>query len=441
MKSAVLFVFLVLSLAAAQQVPEQLTQQLFQLPPTQQEGSNFVPDVVLFTSAPFYVPAGYYIDVSLKAVNTGRSSVESVMIDLGSANSTILVDGPTQRSLGSLKPGEEKTLGYSLYSSYETAPGTYYMPIKVSYLRHNRPFSYTTGVGVSVFSPQPVFSIEVLDRPLEVGIGGNITVNIKNAGSYPAYNAYATIRRAQTAQQQNPSSVDVTQLLSGTAPAGTSAVQDNSMVVGSAAVFLGDIKPGEQKSVNYTIVPDADLAPRTYAYEMQISFYPQSANQSIAFSYPFGMLFVGRPSIYLSSIEVSGSGGMVTISGDANNVGSEKVKSVILEATEDDLFAPAYSGFSYYVGTMEPDDFIPFELKVMNKEPNTEPHAYNITIRYLDSRNKEKIELFTITIPPQPTEVESNRGPSVFHLILVLLAIIIIAVVLFISVRRRKRNE
>jgi len=397
----------------------------------------FVPDVVLFASSPFYVPAGYSVNVSLTALNTGRSAVENVVVDIAQTNSSVLVDGSTQRALGSLKPGEEKEIRYVLYSSYETSPGTYYVPVKVSYLRHNRPFSYATGMGVSVFSPQPVFSIEISDKPLEVGVGGNISVKITNAGKYPAYNAYAILRREQQGSQENATASDVTQLLGGTVTPSTGGSADGAMVVGNARVFLGDIEPGEQRNVSYAIVPDADLESGTYSYELQISFYPQSANQSISFSYPFGALFIGKPSIYLSSIEISQSVGGITISGDANNVGSEKVKSVILEATENDYFAPAYSGSTYYVGTMEPDDFIPFELKVMNKEPNMEPEEYNIRIRYLDSRNNEQVELFTLTMPPQPPAVESSR--SFPYLYLLLPAIVLIVVIVFIFLRRRNR--
>ncbi|MDY6985681.1 MAG: hypothetical protein SVE93_04670 [Candidatus Thermoplasmatota archaeon] len=198
MKSAIILMLLFVSLVTAQQIPEQLPQQILQQP-AQQESSDFVPDAVLSASLPLYVPAGYSVNVSLSALNSGRSTVENVVVDMAQTNSSVFIEGSTQRALGSLKPGEEKEIKYTLYSSYETPPGTYYVPVKVSYLRHNRPFSYSTGIGVSVFSPQPVFSIDIFDKPLEMGIGGNITVKITNAGRYPAYSAYATIRRAQQA--------------------------------------------------------------------------------------------------------------------------------------------------------------------------------------------------------------------------------------------------
>jgi hypothetical protein len=440
MKSAILVILVFLSMAAAQQIPQQLTQQLIQQP-AQQTVGNFVPDVILSTTSPFYVPAGFSSNVSLKAVNNGRDPVENVVIDVGSANNSVMVDGPTQRSLGSLVSGEERETRYTLYSSYETPPGTYYIPVNVSYLRHNRPFSYTTGLGVSVLSSQPVFYIDVLDSPIEVGVGGNVTIKVKNVGDYPVHNAYAMIKRPQPAAQGNATGTNVTQLLGGSASSGTSGDTESAMVIGSATVFIGDIAPEEQESISYTIVPDADLAPGTYSYEMQISYSPQSANQSVNQSYPFGILFVGKPSVYLSSIEIARSASGVTISGDANNVGSEQVKSVILEATEDEFFAPAYSGSTYYVGTMEPDDFIPFELGVISKKPNTGTYNYNISIRYLDSRNEEHTGLFAVTMPPMPPETEPRTEPSVLLIAVLISVIAIIVIVAIVIVRRRKRNE
>ena len=431
MKPLVFFAMVILSLASAQQID--LTQQLA---PTQQQGAPFVPDIILLSDSSFSVPSGYSNNISMRAVNRGNSQVENVIIDIPQVNSSVFVEGTTQKSLGALKPNEEKTFSYAISSSYETAAGNYFLPINVSYLRHNRPFSYTTGVGVSVFSADPMFSVSVSDKPLQIGIGGEVRIEIMNIGNYTAYNAYATMRKGQT--QENGTAQNTTQLLDMSGGATNVSENANSMIAGSARIFLGDIKPGSSANVSYTIVPKGDMSPGAYTYELELSLYPKSANQSIVQRYPVGIIFEGRPRVYLSSIELSVADRNISISGDANNIGSEVVKYAVLETTENDLFVPAYSGSTYYVGTLEPDDFIPFELKAMSKASNTEPHDYDIRISYMDSRNREISELFTITIPPQPPQTEGNSEPS--YLRLVLLIVVIAGVVLLILWRRRRNG-
>jgi hypothetical protein len=431
MKLLVFFAMALLSLASAQQV--NLTQQLA---PTQQQSAPFVPDVILLSDSSFSVPGGYSNNISMRAVNRGNSQVENVVIDVPQINSSVFVEGTTQKSLGALSPGEEKTFSYVISSPYETAAGNYFLPINVSYLRHNRPFSYTTGVGVSVFSADPMFSVSVSDKPLQIGIGGEVRIEIRNIGNYTAYNTYATMRKGQT--RENQTAQNTTQLLDMSGSATNVSEDANSMIAGSARTFLGDIKPGSSANANYTIVPEGDMSPGAYSYELELSLYPKSANQTIVQRYPIGIVFEGRPRVYLSSIEVSVADRNISISGDANNIGSEIVKYAVLETTENDLFAPAYSGSTYYVGTLEPDDFIPFELKAMSKASNTEPQDYDIRISYMDSRNREISELFTVTIPPQPPQTEGSDEPS--YLRLVLLVVVIVIVVLLILWRRRRNG-
>jgi hypothetical protein len=100
MKLLVFFAMALLSLASAQQV--NLTQQLA---PTQQQSAPFVPDVILLSDSSFSVPGGYSNNISVRAVNRGNSQVENVVIDVPQINSSVFVEGTTQKSLGALSPG------------------------------------------------------------------------------------------------------------------------------------------------------------------------------------------------------------------------------------------------------------------------------------------------------------------------------------------------
>ena len=423
----------------AQQLPTQQlpTNQFTQTP--QGNVTLINPDVILFSEGNFVLLQGYSKEVFISVVNVGKDRVENIVLNVEPpANETIFVEGPTQRQIEALEPGERKDISYKIISNLETEVKPYFLPISVSYLRRNRELSYSTGIGISILSSSPLFSIEVESDPLELGIGGEVVLRVTNIGDFPAYNVYVTLKRGVTQQEQNETTNETASLIGLPTPETSSTQNVESMILGSASRYVGNLAPRENSSIIYDIVPSGDLKTGTYTYEAEISCYPSNSNEPIVYRYPIGFLFQGQPVVYLSSIEISPKGNEFVISGDANNIGSDVAKYVVVESGENEFFAPAFSGSNYYVGTLEPDDFIPFEVGVLIKKQNPEPMDHEIKISYRDAQNRELMDTFVVTIPAQHVLPEKESGDGFGWIMLIVAILLIFAFVAFTLLRRKR---
>jgi hypothetical protein len=447
MKSSHLLIIALIALISASFFPiEGMAQQLpaQQLPTnqfTQTPQSNVTlmnPDVILFSEGNFVLIQGYSKEVFISVINVGKDRVENIVLNVEPpTNETIFVEGPTQRQIEALEPGERKDISYKIISNLETEIKPYFLPISVSYLRRNREFSYSTGIGISILSSSPLFSIEVESDPLELGIGGEVILDVTNIGDFPAHNVYVTLKRGVTQQEQNETSNE-TAMMGLSIPETSSTQNVESMILGSASRYVGNLTPREKSSIVYDIVPGGDLKTGTYTYEAEISCYPSNSNKPIVYRYPIGFLFQGQPVVYLSSIEILNKGEEFVISGDANNIGSDVAKYVVIKSGENEFFAPAFSGSSYYVGTLEPDDFIPFEVGVLIKKQNPEPMDHEIKISYRDAQNRELMDTFVVTIPAQHILPEKKSGDRFGWIVLIVAILLIFAFVAFTLLRRKR---
>lgn len=84
--------------------------------------------------------------------------------------------------------------------------------------------------------------------------------------------------------------------------------------------------------------------------------------------------------IDLSSVEAERRGEVVTIQGDAPNVGSTDAESVMLSVPETDRVSPVAPRGEYFIGTVEASEFATFELTT---EVGTDVSAVPVEISYL----------------------------------------------------------
>ena len=111
---------------------------------------------------------------------------------------------------------------------------------------------------------------------------------------------------------------------------------------------------------------------------------------------------------------------------------------MVVESGENEFFAPAFSGSSYYVGALEPDDFIPFEVRVLIKKQNPEPMDHEIKISYRDAQNRELMDTFVVTIPAQHVLPEKESGDGFKWIVLIVAILLIFAFVAFTLLRRKR---
>ncbi len=123
-----------------------------------------------------------------------------------------------------------------------------------------------------------------------------------------------------------------------------------------SAVFVGTLKPDEERQVTFGITPEKATV---LVLDVLYRNGPNQHNETITLPVMLGNRKVAAE-LVVNNIEVAGGGASLTISGDVTNAGLKDAKSVTV--TVGDPARAIDPDPVYVVGALEPDDFSSFEI-------------------------------------------------------------------------------
>ena len=181
----------------------------------------------------------------------------------------------------------------------------------------------------------------------------------------------------------------------------------------STTLYLGDLDPGEEAEALYMLRVDGGALSGQYLLTTNVAYLdyrgtPRNAVETVTLMVTplveFRILTDGE-------IHVS-RGASTTLSGDLLLIGTESVRFVELEIVEDELFKASGSG--EYIGALDPDSPLPFDLGFRVSE-NAEEGLQTLRVRvhYLDYLNCRKSDIVEIPIyveAPEEIEIVRRRG-------------------------------
>ncbi|WP_424721357.1 COG1361 S-layer family protein [Methanoregula sp.] len=184
-----------------------------------------------------------YIDMQIR--NTGsENGTKSIVKILQSSTSPIL---PTDSSvyIGDFPPGSTATCRYRVFVSGDAQPQTYPVDVVVIYQNDEGDFvtSRTDTVGIPVGGK---IDFSIISPPAIMNPGNTRVINVeyKNTGNTTAYSAHARI---------TPEDPFITTNNDDTA-------------------YLGDLQPGESRTVSYTMSVDPGATLKEYGLDSQIQY-------------------------------------------------------------------------------------------------------------------------------------------------------------------------
>ncbi|RLI19027.1 hypothetical protein DRO49_01390, partial [Candidatus Bathyarchaeota archaeon] len=176
--------------------------------------------------------------------------------------------------------------------------------------------------------------------------------------------------------------------------------------------YIGDLKPGERASVSYKLRVDGEAKAGQYPLTLQITYIdsdglPGSAAEAVTLMVTplveFRILVDGPIHAY--------KGASATLSGDLLLIGTESVRFVELGVEGDNVFKAVDSE---YVGEVDPDSPIPFDLTFTVSGNATEGvHSLRVRVSYLDNLNRRRSVVVEVPIQieaQQEVEVVRKRG-------------------------------
>jgi len=154
-----------------------------------------------------------------------------------------------------------------------------------------------------------------------------------------------------------------------------------------SALFIGTLKPDEEKQVTFGITPEQST---DLVFEISYRNGPNQHQDTLTLPVKVGDRKVAAE-LVVNSIEVTGGGSSMTISGDVTNAGLKDAKSVTVTVGEP--ARPADPDPIYVIGALEPDDFSSFEITCTAQGASKIP----LVVSYRDEDGKNYQEIFEIS--------------------------------------------
>ncbi|NMA10204.1 MAG: hypothetical protein GX932_04195 [Methanomicrobiales archaeon] len=306
--------------------------------------------------------------VTVDIKNTGGTGVAISRAELY-PNGIAVVNDKTYDSVGIIGPGN--TMSFTFTVRADTADGIYY-PVFYLDLRDSGSVRYSIPVTVESTEIQ----VNVVDAP----------------ETYPANSEDTIVLSVGNPRENSVNGVTVT-------PTGEGVKSTQT------AVFLGALSPDDEKNASFRI-----LASQSTELTFDVSYRNGINEHHAILTVPIeiGQRTV-EPDMVVNNIEVSQSGGAITLTGDVTNAGLKDAYSV--KITVDDPATPTDPYPVYVVGGLEPDDFSSFEVTCSAEGASSIP----LLVQYKDENGKTFSETVTVSLSSAgqaPQTGTGNQMPS-----------------------------
>jgi hypothetical protein len=179
---------------------------------------------------------------------------------------------------------------------------------------------------------------------------------------------------------------------------------------------LGDLEAGGTAIVNYRLLASGGIAAGQYPVTATVT-YTTSRGVSGSLTETLTVMVEGLIEFDLidTPIEAVRRGEIKELEADLLLIGTESVDFVSIGLVEDAVFRRV-AGSTEYIGAVDPDSPIPFDINYMVAEDSEEgDHELSLNIEYRDHLNREHEEQlgFTVSVggdAPQPGQDASPSG-------------------------------
>jgi hypothetical protein len=180
---------------------------------------------------------------------------------------------------------------------------------------------------------------------------------------------------------------------------------------------LGDLEAGGTAVVNYRLLASGDIAAGQYPVTATVT-YTDSRGVAGSLTETLTVMVEGLIEFDLidTPTDAVRRGEIRELEADLLLIGTESVDFVSIGLVEDDVFRRV-AGSTEYIGAVDPDSPIPFDINYMVAEDSEEgDHELSLSIDYRDHLNREHEEQlgFTVSVGGNAPQPGQDAGPSGF---------------------------
>jgi len=338
------------------------------------------------------VKAGAINDVSFEFRNVDNETINDINVVLSSSTSSITITNNIVTDVDELESEDSFTVNPKISIIEGTVLGTYSITAVASYKdidgnRFHQSFSLPINVASSAAVRTTLVTIDemkVLEESILPGDIFTVELNIKCTGAV-AYDLLGTLS------------------FSSSSPISP---------VSPSVVNLGDLDVGENTIATYSLLASGSIAAGQYPVTATIS-YTSSRGTSKSITETMTLLVDGLIDFEFLDVpsETAAAGETKELEADLLLIGTESVEFVSIGVVEDDV-VKRVSGSDEYIGAVDPDSPIPFDInyKVDSDAPEGD-HELKLSVKYRDHLNREHEEQIGLDISIGE-QIDDNPEPQ-----------------------------
>jgi hypothetical protein len=325
------------------------------------------------------VKSGMINEVDFKFINIWEKSLNNIEIVLSSTSNSITVHDSVTTVIGELEAGDYFIIRPSISIIEGTPLGPYAITASTSYRgeegkRYHQLFSLPINVASAVAVRNTLVTVEemkVVESSIKPGDIFTVELELKCTGA-DAYDLLSSINF----DQMSP--------LSPISP---------------SIISIGDMEIGQSKKATYNLLASGDISAGQYPVSATIS-YTSNRGFSKSLTESLTILVDGLIDFELLDTprDTVAPGETKELEADLLLIGTESVEFVSIGVVEDDVIKRV-SGSDEYIGAVDPDSPIPFDVNYKVDE-NAKDGSYELglDVRYRDHLNKEHEEQIKLEI-------------------------------------------
>ncbi|MDN7026136.1 DUF11 domain-containing protein [Methanoculleus sp. FWC-SCC1] len=362
-----------------------------------------------------------FVDPTAVARDDLPNTAKMVTAGLGTTGVPITVMSDPQ-FLGDIPGGRSATATYNVRVAKDAAPGTYQVPLQVTYTYLGSAEQYSDSVRYYYDTKTETIPVAIVIKPdllidvvdvtseyLNVGTEGYVRMTLKNTGYETAHAAVAQIVR------------------SGTSP----------IVPTDASAYLGTFAPGETVDVTFKVAVSTEAETQAYPLNVQVTYENSDGDTVATETTTLGLPVGGKTDFAVASTTASLTPGAKSVLEVVyRNIGDTTVYNAQARISAIDPFTS--NDDTAYLGDLAPGDEATARFEVnVDGDATLKPYGLDSEIRYRDALDNSQI---SDTMKVQVDLVPRSDSPFTNPLVLAVLAVAILGGGYYILVYRKKNR-
>jgi len=374
-----------------------------------------MPQISQFTYTPSPAVPGSTITVTIQLENNNDFIMKEVTAQITneypfSVKSTDAQPNPAQ--LGNIDKFGKAQAQFTVYVDPSAENKTYTLPIEI--ITATDTTGLKTNYSITVSGKEPLVKVlNVLENKLLPGEEKEITLELQNVGTSPAYDVLIEMKEDRTITTAG------------------SVVERDIVPLGAATAYIPGINPGEKKGAVLKVSVSSTATVKTYTQPITVSYRNSGGTRTTDTSY-IGLSVFGKVELDATLKEKTGivaQGQKSDITLELFNKGLGKAEFVLVELSSETATIEKPKQF---IGSLGPNDVDTIKTPIVFN--TTGDHILKATISYQDADASIKKTVIEIPIKAQ-TAGDGGMNP------LILLIVIVIIVALVWNFKFRKKGK